>query len=441
MSLGPQRQPRKLGLMIAAPSSGSGKTLFTLALLRALKNKGYDIGAAKAGPDYIDPAFHELACGSLSINLDPWAMKPERLQQLVLSGDNPALLVEAMMGLYDGAADGTGSAADLAETLNLPVLLVINAAKQSQSIAALVRGFRDHREKINLAGVILNQVGSSRHEAMLRNALGEIGVAVLGAIPRSECLVLPERHLGLVQAGEIANIQVFIEQAAELVGNSCELDAIYHLFGTTDLSIHGTTSSQVILPLGQRIAIAKDEAFSFIYPHLIHDWKRSGAELSFFSPLANEAPREDADAVYLPGGYPELHGDVLALATGFQSGMEKAATTGKSIYGECGGYMVLGEGMIDREGKRHKMLGLLGLETSFEKRKLHLGYRVAKGLIGPVQDMQFASHEFHYTTALKETGQSLFSVVDALGENKRDTGLCNGSVFGSYIHLIDRRVT
>ena len=162
------------GLMIAAPSSGSGKTLFTLALLRALKNRNLGVGAAKAGPDYIDPAFHEVACGAPSVNLDPWAMGEDRLRQLAFHAAKPDLVIEAMMGLFDGAADGSGSAADLAQCLGIPVLLVVNAAKQSQSIAALVRGFRDHRPGVTIAGVILNQVGSGRHEAMLRNAMAEI---------------------------------------------------------------------------------------------------------------------------------------------------------------------------------------------------------------------------------------------------------------------------
>lgn len=432
-------QLTRRGLMIAAPSSGSGKTLFTLALLRALKNRNHSVGAAKAGPDYIDPAFHEIACGVPSVNLDPWAMDEDRLRQLAYDAANPDLLIEAMMGLFDGAADGTGSAADLARCLGIPVLLVVNTAKQSQSIAALVRGFRDHRPEVRIAGVILNKVGSIRHEAMLRKALAEIDLPVLGAVPRDENLVLPERHLGLVQAGELDGIEAFVERAAGIVENTCDLDEIVSLQSPVTKPHRSEENTAAILPLGQRIAIARDRAFSFIYPHLLNDWKKAGVTLSFFSPLANEAPAPDADAIYLPGGYPELHAGILAYADRFKASMRDATKRNLNIYGECGGYMVLGKGIVGADGSRHEMLGLLDMETSFEKRKLHLGYRIVEGLAGEFSGKGYCAHEFHYTSATRENGEALFSARDALGNDLGRTGLCDGTVSGSYMHLIDRR--
>jgi len=421
------------GLMIAAPSSGSGKTVLTLALLRALKNKSFSLASAKAGPDYIDPAFHTVASGVSSINLDPWAMSESRIQTLAHTQTGTHLLVEAMMGLYDGAADGLGSAASLAKQLGIPVVLTVDAAKQSHSIAALVRGFRDHDRGVNFAGVLLNKVGSVRHEKMLREALAAIDVNVFGAIPRDEKLALPERHLGLVQAGEIEGVEGFIKSAANLVAKHCDLDAIANIFSPLQKS---DVSGGRLPPLGQHIAIARDEAFAFCYPHMLADWRAAGVAISFFSPLADEIPDAQADAIFLPGGYPELHLEKLTAATSFKSAMCAAKQAGKLIYGECGGYMMLGLGIVGKDGAIHEMCGLLNLETSFEKRKLHLGYRRLQTEDFVLGDKLMA-HEFHYTSAIREEGMPLFEAADALGTSLGSCGLRDGNVMGSYMHIID----
>ena len=423
------------GMMIAAPQSGSGKTVISLSLLRALKMRGVDVRAAKAGPDYIDPAFHAVASCHPSVNLDPWAMTNERCLELALGQGGSHLLVESMMGFFDGAADGSGSGAQLAGALKLPVVLVVDAATQSHSIAALVRGFRDHDRSLNICGVILNKVGSVRHETMLRQALDAIDMPVIGAVGRSTRFDLPERHLGLVQAGEISGIEDFIGKAAEEISSVCELDLLVSCFG--NLVASGSKKAARISPLGQNIAIAHDEAFSFIYPHMLDDWRRKGAQISFFSPLANEGPEPNADAVYLPGGYPELHGEKLSNAENFKSTMRAAKTRNVLIYGECGGFMVLGEGLIDRDGKPHEMLGFLGLETSFEKRKLHLGYRKLKAKGEFFAGAQVFAHEFHYTTVVKQYGDALFEAQDALGVQLENQGLRERNVMGSYMHLIE----
>lgn len=426
------------GLLIAAPSSGSGKTVLTLALLRALQKAGYSIRGAKAGPDYIDPAFHAMACDAPAFNLDPWAMRAEQIAGLVKANSSDLLLVEGMMGLFDGAADGSGSAADLAAMLGLPVVLVVDAAKQSHSIAALVRGFRDHRSDIRLAGVILNKVGSERHEALLRDALGQIGVPVLGVVRRDEALALPERHLGLVQAGETEGMETFIEGAARLIGGQCDLEGIARAFVPVVAGNPGP--GRHVPPLGQRIAIARDEAFSFLYPHLLQGWREAGSEISFFSPLADEAPQADCDAVFLPGGYPELHGERLANANVFHVGLRDRVADNALVYGECGGYMALGEGLVDADGVLHRMAGLLPLITSFERRRLHLGYReITPVKAGPFRG-KMRGHEFHYTSALKESGDALFDAKDALGNDLGSCGLRHGKVMGSYLHLIAEAV-
>ncbi len=425
------------GLLIAAPQSGSGKTLITLALLRALKLAGLNVRAAKAGPDYIDPAFHQIASGAPSVNLDPWAMGARRCRDLANQqvGDGAHLLVEAMMGLYDGAADGSGSAAHLAANLDFPVVLIVDAAKQSHSIGALVRGFRDHDKGIKIAGVILNKVASERHENMLRQSLLRIEMPVIGAVRRDPALELPERHLGLVQAGEISVIEDFVADAAAIIAKQCDLQMLTDCFGQMN-SGQIATGGQVRVP-GQNIAIARDQAFSFIYPHLLSDWQGQGAQISFFSPLADQGPDEDADAVYLPGGYPELHAAKISAADNFAHLMTKARDRGALIYGECGGYMVLGERLVDGEGVAHPMLGFLQLETSFEKPKLHLGYRrlTARGDFFAGQNI--TAHEFHYTSILRQNGEALFEASDALGEKLGQHGLRDGNVMGSYMHLID----
>ncbi|PSH69804.1 cobyrinic acid a,c-diamide synthase [Phyllobacterium brassicacearum] len=427
------------GFIVAAPASGSGKTTVTLGLLRALRNLGVEIAPAKAGPDYIDPAYHTVASGVPCINLDPWAMRPDLISALASrhTEGGKMLVVEGMMGLFDGARNGRGSAADLATHLSLPVILVLDCARQSHSIAAVVSGFRDFRRNVMIAGLILNRVGSARHEAMLRSALEPVGIPVLGSLPRDERLRLPERHLGLVQAGEHADLDNFVTYAGSVIGERIDLKRIQQIAGRYGSSESMANISRVP-PLGQRIAVARDNAFAFSYLHLLDGWRRRGAEISFFSPLADEAPAEGSDAIYLPGGYPELHGEQLARATHFAEGIKQAAARGALVYGECGGYMVLGESIEDAAENTHRMLGLLPLETSFAKRKLHLGYRVIEPLEASPFNRPLTAHEFHYASIVREgNAAKLFRVRDALGEDLGEAGLRVGSVCGSYMHVID----
>ncbi len=427
------------GLMIAAPASGSGKTTVTLGLLRALADEGVVLSPGKAGPDYIDPAFHAAASRSDCLNYDPWAMRPELLATHASEQrqDGRLLLIEAMMGLFDGAADGSGSPADLAAMLGLPVVLVVDCSRLSHSVAAMVRGFADFRADVSVREVILNKVGSARHEAMLRDALGKAGVSVLGAIPRDGLLALPERHLGLVQAGEHGALEDFIGHAAETMRSHLDLRRLVSIAG--EAASRGETRQAVRMPpLGQRIAIARDNAFAFFYPHLAKGWQHQGAQLDFFSPLRDEAPHADCDAVFLPGGYPELHGDALANAGNFRKGMLAASARGARIYGECGGYMTLGEGLISADGTRHGMLGLLPLVTSFAERLRHLGYRRVVPLAGSGFEAPMMAHEFHYSTVVEEgAADRLFRATDAAGQDLGLVGLRRGNVSGSYMHLID----
>lgn len=419
------------GLIISAPASGSGKTTVTLGLLRALARRGIPVRAAKSGPDYIDPRFHEAACGVCCPNLDAFAMPPARLHALA-AGTGP-LIVEGAMGLFDGAPpDGRGATADLARLLGLPVVLVIDAARMAQSVAPLAAGFARHDPQVRVAGIILNNVGSDRHAAMLRRALAQSGLSVLGTLARDAGLAHPSRHLGLVQAQERQDLDAFIDAAADLVDAALDLDAILALAATApSLPTCATKRTQ---PPAQQIAIARDAAFAFAYPHLLADWRAAGAGITFFSPLADD-PVPHAGLIFLPGGYPELHAERISSAAVFLQSLRTAATT-TPIYGECGGYMVLGDSLVDARGKAHAMAGLLRLETSFARRKLHLGYRHVQAGAGPFVG-RWAAHEFHYATTIRAAGQSLFIATDAEGKALPPMGLRAGSVSGSFAHLID----
>ncbi len=428
------------GLLIAAPASGCGKTTVTLGLIRALIKAGYRIASAKAGPDYIDPRFHLAAGSSTCFNLDPWAMREQTLMSLASlatdSGD--LLIVEGMMGLFDGARDGTGSSADLAEMLDLPVILVIDAASQSHSVAAVARGFSSHRQGCKIAGIILNSVGSVAHEKMLRQALAPLEIPVIGALARDAEFALPHRHLGLVQAGEHDNLENFVASVATHIGETLDLGLLVKLaqplkFGRLEMP------NNFLPPLGQNIAIARDTAFEFTYPHFLQHWRDAGVGVSFFSPLANEAPASDCDAVFLPGGYPELHAGRLAANEIFLDGLRQAANSNVLIYGECGGYMVLGEVLTDAQGADHAMAGLLPVSTSFAERKLHLGYRRLTPCDPDTLWMQeLSAHEFHYASiTTHEKYGRLFEAVDATGNSLGAMGHRRGCVMGSFAHIID----
>lgn len=443
------------GLVIAAPASGSGKTVVTLGLLRHLAETGHGVASAKAGPDYIDPAFHAAAGGRQCLNLDSWAMRRETLSAIAsgLSKDADVVVCEGVMGLFDGAfvkpgekKGGVGSTADLSEITGWPVVLVIDARAQAESAAAVLKGFAEYRSDVDVAGVVFNRVGGERHAEILENACRQSvpGIPVLGCLPRTEGLTLPERHLGLVQAVEHPDLEGFIDTAKSLVAAHLNVEGLLKLARPLILGAGEEVQTPPPLnPLGQRIAVAEDEAFAFSYTSVLKGWRRLGADILPFSPLKDEPPDASADAVYLPGGYPELHAGRLAGADRFFDGLRSLAEAGASVFGECGGYMVLGRGLVDADGERHAMAGLLPLEASFADPKLHLGYRclkvIGEGPLGAV-GTAFRGHEFHYAEVLEEGGKgdALFEAEDAVGNGLGPLGLVDGKVAGSFVHLIDR---
>jgi len=505
-----------LGLIVAAPRSGAGKTTVALGLMRALSRKDLAVQPFKCGPDYIDPAFHACATGRPSCNLDSWAMTGETIARLVArccAGSDIAI-AEGVMGLFDGAAGpglgGNGATADIAALLGWPVILVLDVSGQTETAAAVALGCARYREDVTVAGVILNRVASERHVSLIRPAFANIGLDVLGTLARNEQFTLPERHLGLVQAMEHAQLAEHLDALGEAVAQSVDLDAVIAAarraralvhrskrrlqpeFGkidakqearalahersecvsalerfpekwdpvfcekarpdknaelfSTSIEAGNALSDAASLPAaphlappGQRIALAQDRAFSFIYPHVLQGWRDAGAEIVAFSPLADEPPDGAADAIWLPGGYPELHAGCLAAAAAFRQGMRHHAARGTPIHGECGGYMVLGDGLEDADGAPHAMLGLLSVETSFRQRRLNLGYRRARLLascpLGAAGGIIFG-HEFHYATMLRNSDAPLVACSDAGGGAIEESGARRANVTGTFFHAI-----
>lgn len=419
-------------VVVAAPASGSGKTLITLGALRALRDAGFRAASAKTGPDYIDPGFHRQATGLPCPSLDLWAMGEERCRQTLASqaAQSDVVIVEGVMGLFDGPHGTPGSTADLAAVLRLPVVLVIDCQHQAQSVAALVHGFCSFRSDIQFAGIILNRVASERHAEMLQCALRGSPAPVIGIIRRDAGLQWPSRHLGLVQAQEQPAAEEFIARAALTVAASGLAQKLLHIAAPVASLAEGP---QLLPPPGQRIAVAADAAFSFTYGAMLQGWRDKGAEILAFSPLADEAADARADVVFLPGGYPELHAGRLAANDRFMSALRQ---TQALVYGECGGYMVLGDAILDAEGNAHRMAGLLPLVTSFKERRLQLGYRRLEPHGGP-WSMPLRAHEFHYSTAVEEgAAEPLFAASAIDGQPLGSIGMRRGNVMGSYAHVI-----
>ncbi|WP_425102382.1 cobyrinate a,c-diamide synthase [Tropicibacter sp. S64] len=433
------------GLLISAPSSGTGKTTVMLGLLRALAEDGLTVQPFKSGPDYIDPAFHHAACGRHSFNLDGWAMGPNLWQAISARAQGADICVaEGSMGLFDGVAtrgqQGFGSSAETAQAMGWPVVLVLDVSGQAQSAAATALGFRTYLPDLPFAGVILNRVASPRHERLTRLGMERAGLPVLGVLPRRGDLTLPERHLGLIQAVEHPDLDAAIVDYATFLREHVDLDALRAAAAGKPLPEAPATLPK---PPAQRIAIARDAAFSFTYPHLLEGWHEAGAEILPFSPLADEPPARDAELVWLPGGYPELHAGRLAAAETFRAGVRRHAET-RPVHGECGGYMALGKALIDKTGTRHRMLGLLGLVTSYEKRKFHMGYRRAvlqAPMPGLAPGTALRGHEFHYSTILEQPDAPLAEVRDADGNPVPETGSRRGYVSGTFFHLITQEET
>ncbi|TYO98457.1 hydrogenobyrinic acid a,c-diamide synthase (glutamine-hydrolysing) /cobyrinate a,c-diamide synthase [Geothermobacter ehrlichii] len=424
-------------LIIAAPSSGSGKTTVTLGLLAALKKRGVTVAPFKVGPDYIDPGHHAAACGRVSRNLDGWMCGEAAVRESFARGCAGAGLavVEGVMGLFDGAAGDTdaGSTAEIARWLDGRILLLVDARSQARSAAALVKGFVDFDPRLRFAGVVFNRVGSSRHRQLLEQALASTpGLPpLLGCLPRHEEIRLPERHLGLVIAGETGHDYAPL---AELVEKHLDLDRLLAgLSGKAAPYFRPLSSERGDEKKRARIAVAKDAAFCFCYPENLELLQAAGAELVFFSPLAEALP-DGIDGLYLPGGYPELHAERLAGNRSLLAALRQRVEAGLPVYAECGGLMLLASAIDGRP-----MAGVLpGVVRMLPKRRA-LGYRqvrfVADTPLGPAGTLA-RGHEFHYSELeLSAPVERAYHLGRQNGEPLGAEGFRVHNVLASYVHL------
>lgn len=417
----------KNSFIIGAPSSGSGKTMITLGLLRALHRRGLHVQPFKCGPDYIDPMYHTLAAQRESVNLDPYMATANHLREVYsrYSASADVAPIEGVMGLLDGYCRDNGSTAELSRLLNRPVIMVVDARSAAYSVAAQLYGFRHFGQGVNIVGVIFNRVASPSHYAFLKQAALDAGTEPLGYLPRNNDFIAPSRHLGL-STEAVASFNPIVEKLADAVTKHIDLSRLLEL--TACESPLTYTPQKQLENKGWRIAVARDEAFNFIYRANLDRLQESGS-LSFFSPL-RDATLPDADLIYLPGGYPEFFLEPLEKNVSLRREIQCRAENGGRILAECGGMMYLCRAIRSSEGKTFEMCGILPTEASMEDMRLRLGYREIRTDDG----FSIRGHEFHYSHLTEEL-PSAVRQISARGEETA-TGLYRyKNVIAGYTHL------
>ncbi|HJU70566.1 MAG TPA: cobyrinate a,c-diamide synthase [Paucimonas sp.] len=415
-------------VLISAIASGQGKTTVTAALARKLVRQGLRVRVFKTGPDFLDPMMLERAAGAPVQSLDLWMVGPERCRVLLAqaAAQSDVILIEGVMGLYDG----TPSSADLARAFGVPVLVVLDASAMAQTAGALVLGLRDYGP-VDLAGVIANRVGSAGHARMVAAALR--GVPLLGTLER-QTQPLPERHLGLVQPDEIDTIDALLDQLAQQLAIDAEA---WDALASIDFAMDDDAAAEPLLR-GKTIAIARDAAFAFLYPANLECLRALGAELVFFSPLADQRVPDNVDALYLPGGYPELHAATLAQATQWKDSMRAAHAARMPILAECGGMMALADSLTDMEGAAWPMAGLLSGQVTMQKRLAAIG---SQAWTTPQGELR--GHAFHYSrldTPLAPAARTARHPSGDAGEAIYRCGSLTASYFHAYFPSCPRSV-
>ncbi len=435
-------------LILAAPMSGSGKTTLTAGLIAALVARGVRVTPFKVGPDYIDPSYHTLAAGRACHNLDAWMLDHERLRALFAhhTRDADLALIEGVMGMFDGYSgkEDTGSSAHVARILDAPVLLVLDVSAMARTAAAIVQGMRDFDPRVRLGGVILNRVGGAGHARMVQDAIeSTIGVPVVGYLKREDALSLPERHLGLIPTLEPGHWRAWLDAARESVAATVDLDRVLAIARATaplpgsDANPFSSIQSHDGTVI---IAVARDEAFNFVYEDNLDLLRAAGARIAFFSPLHDHALPQGAQALYLCGGFPEVYAAQLASNEAMRAGVRAAFQMGMPIYAECGGLMYLTDEIVDAEGNCHPMAGVLPGRSAMTGR-LTLGYRVARA---PADNWLWRAgetirgHEFHYSM-WEGRPADLKPAYELLpGEfqpQMRVEGACVNNLIASYVHV------
>lgn len=436
-------------LLLAAPMSGSGKTTITAGLIAALTARGLTVAPFKCGPDYIDPGYHALAAGRACFNLDAWLTPPDQIAGILArrSAGADLAIIEGVMGLFDGYSgdDDTGSSAHIARLTSTPVVVVLDARAMARTAAALIAGLRDFDRRLTIAGVILNRVGSPRHARMVQDAVeGSAGVPVLGFLQRDDTLALPERHLGLIPVAEPGRWQAWLNEVRVRIEATIDLERIVALARAAPSLDEGA----ITLPPLERvasgkapvIAVARDEAFSFLYEDNLDLLRAAGADTAFFSPLRDTTLPDETAAIYLCGGFPELYAEALSANRALMRAIRAAIDAGTPVYAECGGLMYLTQAITNAEGRTFPMVGALGGRSVMTPR-LTLGYRTARAECDTWlwrKGEMLRGHEFHYS-AWEDRPECLTWLYTCLPDAMRPTAFAEGAVIyntlASYIHV------
>jgi len=437
-------------LMIAGTQSGVGKTTITVGLIDALRRRGLTVQPFKVGPDYIDPTYHTLAAGRPCRNLDTWMLPPARVKVLFARAAKVAdlALIEGVMGLYDGSGyeDESGSPAEVAKLLATPVIVVLDASKLARSAGAIALGYQRFDEGTPVAGFIVNRVASENHGRGVAAAVEKAtGLPVLGWLPREPKLLIPERHLGLVPTAEPGPWREFTQAAGDAVGRHLNLDRLLSLARQApplDEPASPGGSSERVCATANRpvIAVARDDAFHFIYEDNLDLLRDAGAEIAFFSPLRDEELPARTAGVILSGGFPEVYAERLSANRLMHAALRAAHQRGLPLYAECGGLMYLAEEIVDGNGATHAMVGLLPGGCVMGGR-LTLGYRIAQSagdswFLGEGETIR--GHEFHYSTwdGRPHDLPAAYLLLPRSGEGEpRPEGARVGSLWASYIHI------
>ncbi|WP_458461066.1 cobyrinate a,c-diamide synthase [Paenibacillus sp.] len=479
-------------LIIAGTGSGAGKTTVTLGLMRALAQRGLSVQGFKCGPDYIDPTYHTAVTGRASRNLDAWMTSPDYVRNTFekASAGHDISIIEGVMGLYDGKdpLSNTGSTAEIALVTQTPVILVVDVRSMARSAAAIVLGFQQLEPELNIAGVIVNRCGSAGHYTIVKKAIEQIcGIPVVGWLKRDEDMSIPERHLGLVPAIERGELEPLFKRAADVLMEGTDLDLLLELaasapslqprevspattahsesdnavntleaestpnLGNNSYIDHGSNddphsdsvinvnNSDVSYAVQPVIAVARDAAFNFYYADNLELLEAAGARLQYFSPLAGEGIPADADGIYLGGGFPEEFAAEIAGNHVFLEGLRQAAQSNMPLFAECGGYMVLGETLTDREGVTFNMAGIIPAQVQMQKKRAALGYREASS----VQDSfllkkgeVLRGHEFHYSTMTFREEKTIPYAYETKGlRGLKQEGYAAGNIVAGYTHV------
>ena len=433
-----------MALIIAGERSGVGKTTITLSILAFLARQKNVVQGFKIGPDYIDPMFHTAITGRYSRNLDPVLTSPDYVRSCFALHSSTAhyAVIEGVMGLFDGVrlhseSNGYGSTAHVARLLDIPVLLVLDCSRLSGSIAAIAHGFRSFDPQIHIVGVVLNRVASDRHLELLQDALNEIKIPILGVVRRYDEITIPDRHLGLVPTAELPEIERIHERLAHIAKTSFDWDKLLPLLRSNINYCTGERRKAPTTNKSLKIAIAYDRAFNFYYQDNFDILRQLGAELIFWSPLADYSIPEDVAGFYFGGGFPEMFAEELAANTAVKQQLQKLITRNIPVYAECGGLMYLCDRLIDLQGKIWDMVGVIPTTATMTPR-LTLGYRQVFPLNNSSlsQSFSFWGHEFHRSKLTAIASQPLWQIKSYSPHSKKVAeGWQIGNVSASYIHL------